>query len=200
MSLKQQLEADFSGRENWALRRQKQIPNNRRLWICACMDERLPVDDCLGIRADHGDAHLFRNAGGLITDDAIRSAMLTCNFFGTTEIVIINHTECGMMSYRKETAVEALSKLYGDLSKISVDPFLGTKLKMDAGAFGDWIRLFDDVDEVCAQQVELVRNHPLIPKHVSVSGWIYEVETGNLRPPHRRVGNKVNTTKEMGAK
>jgi len=164
------------------------------------MDERLPVDDCLGIRADHGDAHLFRNAGGLITEDAIRSAMLSCNFFGTTEIVIINHTECGMMSYRQDTAVDALTERYGDLDKINVDPFLGPRLTLDPQTFGDWIRLFDDVDEICAQQVELVRQHPLIPKQVTVSGWIYEVETGHLRPPHRRIGEKVNTARQMRAK
>jgi len=73
MTLKHQLEHDFKHRQEWALRRQLGIPNNRRLWVCTCMDERLPIDDALGIRGDQGDAHVFRNAGGLITDDAIQS-------------------------------------------------------------------------------------------------------------------------------
>lgn len=64
MSLKQQLESDFTSQKNWGLRRQLGISNNRRLWVCACMDERLPVDKALGIRSDRGDAHVFRNAGG----------------------------------------------------------------------------------------------------------------------------------------
>ncbi|QBQ54598.1 beta-class carbonic anhydrase [Nitrosococcus wardiae] len=199
MSLKQQLEADYTQRKNWALRRQLGIPNNRRLWVCACMDERLPVDEALGIRGDRGDAHVFRNAGGLITDDAIRSAMLTCQFFGTQEIVIINHTECGMMSAHMDTLVNALKDQGIDLDNIPVDPSL-PELKLDAGAFGKWIRLFDNVDDICAKQVEYVRNHPLIPNDVTVSGWIWEVETSHLRPPHGAVSGKVNTSREMGAK
>ncbi|HQU15346.1 MAG: carbonic anhydrase [Chromatiales bacterium 21-64-14] len=198
MTLKQQLESDFSERKGWALRRQLKIPNNRRLWVCACMDERLPVDEALGIRGDRGDAHVFRNAGGLITDDAIRSAMLTCNFFGTEEIVIINHTECGMMSARTETLVKALKDKGIDVDRLQLDPAL-PELKLEKGGFGKWIKMFDDVDEICAKQIEYVRSHPLIPDHVTVSGWIWEVETGHLRPPHARVGEMVNTSKVMGA-
>ena len=199
MSLKQQLESDFEHHKRWALRRQMGIPNNRRLWVCACMDERLPVDEALGIRGDQGDAHVFRNAGGLITDDAIRSAMLTCNFFGTEEIVIINHTECGMMSAHTDTIVKTLKDKGIDLDNIQVDPDL-PELTLKAGAFGKWVKMYSDVDETCARQVDYVRNHPLIPKHVTVSGWVWEVETGHLRPPHIRMGEKVNTNKAMGAK
>lgn len=198
MSLKRQLESDFEQHRNWSLRRQLRIPNNRRLWVCACMDERLPVDEALGIRGDHGDAHVFRNAGGLITDDAIRSAMLTCNFFGTEEIVIINHTECGMMSAHAETIVSALEEKGIDLDGVQLDPAL-PELTLEKGAFGKWLKMFDDVDEICARQVDYVRNHPLIPDHVTVSGWIWEVETGRLRPPHQRIAEKVNTSKAMGA-
>lgn len=199
MSLKHQLESDLSAHKNWALRRQLRIPNNRRLWVCACMDERLPVDEALGIRSDRGDAHVFRNAGGLITDDAIRSAMLTCNFFGTEEIVIINHTECGMMSAHAETLVQALKDKGIDVDDVPVDPSL-PELTLASGAFAKWIRMFDDVDEICARQVEYVRNHPLIPAHVTVSGWIWEVETGHLRAPHARLSEQVNTSRAMGAK
>jgi len=199
MTLKQQLEADFRDYQDWALRRQKGIPNNRRLWVCACMDERLPVDEALGIRGDRGDAHVFRNAGGLITDDAIRSAMLTCNFFGTQEIVIINHTECGMMSAHTDTLVDALRGKGLDLDNLQLDPDL-PELNLEPGAFGKWIKMFDDVDEACARQVQYVRNHPLIPDHVTVSGWIWEVETGHLRAPQARTGERVNTSRAMGAK
>ncbi|MEN8197013.1 MAG: hypothetical protein ABFS30_10945, partial [Pseudomonadota bacterium] len=90
MSLKQEIEARIAETTKWEIRRQyaDKGPNMRRLWVLACMDERLPVDEALGIKADSpvggGDAHLFRNAGGIVTDDAIRSAMLTINFFGTS--------------------------------------------------------------------------------------------------------------------
>lgn len=198
MSLNQQLNTDYQARKNWALRRQLGIPNNRRLWVCACMDERLPVDEALGIRSDRGDAHVFRNAGGLITDDAIRSAMLTCNFFGTQEIVIINHTECGMMSAKADTLTAALKEKGIDVDNVPIDPSL-PELKLDSDNFAKWIRMFDDVDEICAKQVEYVRNHPLIPDHITVSGWVWEVETGCLRPPHGLVSDKVNTSKSMGA-
>ena len=199
MTLKRQLEQDFDQNRNWAHRRQLGIPNNRRLWVCACMDERLPVDDVLGIRGDHGDAHVFRNAGGLITDDAIRSAMLTTQFFGTEEIVIINHTECGMMSAHAETLCKCLEDKGIDLDNVPLDPSL-PELTLQPGAFAKWLRMFDDVDEICARQVEYVRNHPLIPDHVTVSGWVYEVETGRLRPPHQRISEHVNTSKQMKAK
>lgn len=199
MTLKHQLEQDFHRHRDWALRRQSGIPNNRRLWVCACMDERLPVDDVLGIRGDHGDAHVFRNAGGLITDDAIRSAMLTTRFFGTNEIVIINHTECGMMSAHADTLCHALEDQGVDLDKVAVDPSL-PELTLKKGAFAKWLRMFDDVDEICARQVDYVKKHPLIPDHVTVSGWVYEVETGRLRPPHQRIAQNVNTSREMGAK
>jgi len=201
MTLKRQLEQDFHERSNWVLRRQSGIPNNRRLWVCACMDERLPVDEALGIRGDNGDAHVFRNAGGVITDDAIRSAMLTCNFFGTEEVVIINHTECGMMSAHTDTLMKAFQDKGIDTDAVQLDPEV-PELKLESGAFGKWIRMFDErsVDDICAAQVDYVRNHPLIPDHVTVSGWIWEVDTGNLRPPHQRLSEKVNHSKEMGAK
>lgn len=201
MTLKRQLDQDFQERSNWILRRQSGIPNNRRLWVCACMDERLPVNRALGIRGDEGDAHVFRNAGGVITDDAIRSAMLTCHFFGTEEIVIVNHTECGMMAAHTETLVQAFRDQGIDTDNVQLDPEV-PELKLETGAFGKWIRMFDQhsVDAICAAQVEYVRNHPLIPNHVTVSGWIWEVDTGHLRPPHQRLSEKVNSAKEMGAK
>jgi len=199
MTLKHQLEHDFQTRSDWVLRRQKGIPNNRRLWVCACMDERLPIDEALGIRGDRGDAHIFRNAGGILTDDAIRSAMLSCRIFGTTEIVIVNHTECGMMAAHTDAIVSALKDQGVPTEDVQLDPEV-PELKLETGAFGKWLRLFDhrSVDEICAAQVEYLRQHPLIPDHVTISGWIWEVETNSLRPPHARLAEKVNSAKDMG--
>ncbi len=83
-------------RANWARRRREGIPTNKNLLVIACMDERIPVEDVLGLEL--GDAQIYRNAGGKVTDDVIRSAALTTNFFETDEIIVINHTDCGMMS------------------------------------------------------------------------------------------------------
>ena len=105
----------------------------RRLWVLACMDERLPVDEALGIRADSpvggGDAHLFRNAGGIVTDDAIRSAMLTINFFGTREIIVLQHTGCGMLSANGDDLEKALR---GKAVDVELDPHRSVASRADA--------------------------------------------------------------------
>jgi len=193
----QQIDMEWAAREAWALRRQLGIPNNRRLWVLACMDERLPVERALGIR--EGDAHVFRNAGGLVTDDAIRSAMLTTQFFGTKEIIVVNHTECGMMTATGEYLTEALRAKGIDPESTSLDPAL-PELTLPRGCFAKWIRTFTDVDETCVRQVELLRGSPLIPKDVAIHGYVWEVETMSLRPPHRRLSERVNTFRAMGGK
>lgn len=182
-------------REDWVLRRQRKIPNNKKLWVLACMDERLPVEEALGIGP--GDAHIFRNAGGLVTDDAIRSAMLSTNFFGTEEIIILNHTECGMMSARTEDLVATLRQRVGSLGDLSLDPALPELKLEDPEAFGRWIKMFNDVDATSEAQVALLQKHPLIPKNVRIRSYVYEVETGSLRHPHRCLANHINTSKVM---
>jgi carbonic anhydrase len=188
------VEQDFAQQEDWALRRQKGIPNNRRLWVLACMDERLPVEEALGI--EEGDAHIFRNAGGLVTDDALRSAMLTTQFFGTEEIVVINHTECGMMTATGEALVSALREKGIDPDSVAIDPDL-PQLTLAKGGFADWIKTFEDVDETCVRQVQLLRESPLIPEHIRISGYVWEVENRRLRPPHQRLSERVNTADQM---
>lgn len=195
--LHQKIDQELSDTKAWALRRQLGIPNNKRLWVLACMDERLPVEKALGI--GEGDAHIFRNAGGLVTDDAIRSAMLTTQFFGTKEIIVINHTECGMMSASGDLLSDKLKSQGIDLEEVSIDPAL-PELKLSQGAFSKWIKTFTNVDETCLKQVELLRSSPLIPEDVVVHGYIWEVETGRLRRPYERLSEKVNTSEAMGTK
>ncbi len=192
--LHQQIESEFAAQRSWALRRQLSVPNNRRLWVLACMDERLPIEQALGIR--DGDAHVFRNAGGLVTDDAIRSALLTTQFFGTKEIIVVNHTECGMMTATGDAVAAALRERGIDLERTPVDPAL-PELKLEKGAFGKWIKTFTDVDEVCRQQVELLRSSPFIPKDVVIHGYVWEVESRRLRPPGERLSEHVNTSRQM---
>lgn len=194
--LHQQIELELAERAAWALRRQRGIPNNRRLFVLACMDERIPVNQALGIR--DGDAHVFRNAGGLVTDDVIRSAMLTTQFFGTREIIVVNHTECGMMSASGEFVTAALREKGIDPAAVSVDPAL-KELTLPADAFTKWIRMFESVDDTCVEQVRLLRESPLIPDNVSIHGYVWEVERMALRRPHDRLSEHVNCAKAMGA-
>ncbi len=197
-TLKEELTNRVKEYDYWAKRRQygPEGHNNRSLWVLACMDERLPVDEALGILVDKpaggGDAHCFRNAGGIATDDAIRSAMLTCNFFGTKEIVIVEHTQCGMLSANANDLEKFFREKGIDTDNIILDPTL-PELKLEKGAFAKWIGMMDDVDEACMKTIETFRNHPLIPKDVTISGWIWEVETRRLRAPIPGVGAEKRT-------
>ncbi len=196
MSVAEQIEKAIQEREEWVLRRQKGIPNNKRRFVLTCMDERVTIEEALGIQP--GDAHIFRNAGGLVTDDVIRSAALTTNFFGTKEIIVVNHTECGMMLKSGKEIVEALqAKLGIDLTRIPLDPSLPELTLSNPEAIERWFRTFESVDEVTVAQVELLRNHPLIPKDVTITGYIYEVETGKLRRPFEILSRRVNSHTEM---
>jgi carbonic anhydrase len=195
--LHQQIDLELAEKEAWALRRQRGMANNRRLFVLACMDERIPVNEALGIR--NGDAHVFRNAGGVVTDDVIRSAMLSTGFFGTKEIIVVNHTECGLMTATGQYVTDALRHKGIDVDRVPIDPALH-ELKLEHGAFAKWIKTFEDVDDACARQVELLRNCPLIPGDVVIHGYVWEVERGSLRRPHMRISERVNTAKAMGAK
>ncbi len=131
-------------------------------------------------------------AGGIVTDDAIRSAMLTCNFFGTREIVIVQHTQCGMLSANAADLEKAFRDKGIDLDHLALDPTL-PELRLEDGAFAKWIGMMDDVDQTCLKTVQAFQNHPLIPDDVVVSGWIWEVETRRLRAPSLEAGRSACT-------
>jgi carbonic anhydrase len=123
------------------------------------MDARLTVEDVLGLRT--GDAHIIRNAGGLATDDAIRSLVISQQLLGTEEVLVIEHTGCGMLTFEDEPVQRDLAEQTGQ----DVD--------LPLGAFGD-------LDENLRTQVDRIKAHPWI-KEVPVHGLIYEVESGRLR-------------------
>jgi carbonic anhydrase len=129
------------------------------LAVIACMDARLDVEEALGLRT--GDAHIIRNAGGLATDDAIRSLVVSQQLLGTDEVVIIGHTQCGLLGLDDEALRARLERTMGD----------GANLE-----FGG----FEDLDASVLGQVERVRTHPWV-KPVPVHGLVFEVETGRLR-------------------
>ena len=135
------------------------LPPGRKLAVLACMDARLTVEDVLGLRT--GDAHIIRNAGGLATDDAIRSLVISQQLLGTDEVLILEHTGCGMLTFRDD--------------EVRRDIAARTGADVDL-AFG----AFPDLESNLHEQVQRVKAHPWI-KDVPVHGLVYEVETGRLR-------------------
>jgi carbonic anhydrase len=131
----------------------------RKLAVVACMDARIVVSRVLGL--EEGDAHVIRNAGGVITDDAIRSLAISQRLLGTEEIVLIHHTDCGMLSFSD------------DDFKRSIQDETGVKPTWAAEAFGD-------LDEDVRQSIARIQTSPFIPRK-NVRGFVYEVETGKLR-------------------
>jgi carbonic anhydrase len=131
----------------------------RRLAVLACMDARLTVEDALGLRT--GDAHIIRNAGGLATDDAIRSLVISQHLLGTEEVIVVEHTGCGMLTFEDQPVRDRIATDTGEVVDLPLHPFA-------------------DLEENLRAQVERIRSHPWI-KDVPVSGLVYEVESGRLR-------------------
>jgi carbonic anhydrase len=124
------------------------------------MDARLTVEDVLGLRT--GEAHIIRNAGGLATDDAIRSLVISQHLLGTEEVIVIEHTGCGMLTFEDEPVRQRIAQEQGASVDLPLLPF-------------------PDLEANLVAQVERIRSHPWV-KDVPVHGLIYEIETGRLRP------------------
>jgi len=138
-----------------------QTPPVRKLVILTCMDSRMDLEQLLGLQV--GDAHMIRNAGGLATDDAIRSLLLSTHLLGTRAIAIIQHTECGLLSITDEQMRFRLT----------------TETGKDASHLQ--FHAFTDLDSNVSAQVKRVREHPFLPKNIQVHGYIYDVKKGSLR-------------------
>ena len=138
----------------------KSLPPARKVAVVACMDARLHVNRILGIEI--GDAHIIRNAGGVITDDAIRSLAISQRLLGTEEIVLIHHTDCGMVTFS--------------------DDQVKAQIKEETGIRPPFaLEAFPDVEDDVRQSIARVRANPFIPRKDSVRGFVYDVTTGRLR-------------------
>src|ERR1700753_1336361 len=135
------------------------IPPAAHLAVVACMDARLNVYALLGL--EEGQAHVIRNAGGVITDDEIRSLAISQRLLGTTEIILIHHTDCGMLTFTD------------DEFKASIEKETGIKPEWAAEAFPD---LAEDV----RQSLHRIKNSPFVTKHTSARGFIFDVASGKL--------------------
>jgi len=135
------------------------MPPGRKVAVVACMDARLNVYGLLGL--GEGDAHVIRNAGGVVTEDTIRSLAISQRLLGTEEIVLIHHTDCGMLTF-------------------SDDDFR-TQVARDTGVKPPWAaESFSDLDEDLRQSLARVHASPFIP-HKNVRGFVYDVKSGGLR-------------------
>jgi carbonic anhydrase len=134
----------------------------RHVAVLACMDSRILFEHCLGLKP--GDAHMIRNAGGIATEDALRSLILSHHLLDTQEFIIINHTDCGLLKVRED---EFKSRLIGKMGAAAEKP--------------SHFHFFDDLDANVRLQMRRVKAHLWIPKHIPVRGFVYDVKTGKLR-------------------
>lgn len=135
------------------------LPPAKKLAVLACMDARLDIHKILGLQ--EGDAHVIRNAGGVVTEDAIRSLTISQRLLGTEEIVLIHHTDCGMLTF-------------------SDDEFRA-QVQQETGIKPEWAaEAFDDLEEDVRQSIARIKASPFIPTKDSVRGFVYDVETGSL--------------------
>src|ERR687894_16653 len=135
-------------------------PPARGVAVVACMDARLNVYEMLGLQ--EGDAHVIRNAGGVITDDEIRSLAISQRLLGTREIMLIHHTDCGMLTFSDDELKQQIQEDVGVKPHFSMESF-------------------SDLEEDVPQSIGRVQASPFVPHREGVRGFIYEVETGRLR-------------------
>ena len=133
----------------------------RHVAVLACMDSRILFEHCLGLKP--GDAHMIRNAGGIATEDALRSLIVSHHLLDTQEFIIINHTDCGLLKVQEPELRRRLAEKTGAMAS---EP---------AHFYG-----FDDLEENVRRQVQRVKSHPWIPKNIPVRGFVYDVKTGKL--------------------
>lgn len=136
-------------------------PPARKVAVITCMDARLHPEQFLGLKV--GDAHMIRNAGGRVSDDAIRSLVISERLLGTQEIVVIHHTDCGMATF---TNADLAARIRSDLG-------------VDVGD-RDFLT-FTDLEQSVRDDVATLRNSPLIPQNIPITGAIYDVSSGEVR-------------------
>ena len=136
------------------------MPPAKQIAIVTCMDARLSPYVMLGL--SEGDAHVIRNAGGVVTDDEIRSLMISQRLLGTREVMLIHHTDCGMLTFSDEELREQIQQ------EVGIKPHFP-------------LETFADLEEDVRQSIKRIEASPFIPHKDSVRGFIYEVENGHLR-------------------
>ncbi|HKW06184.1 MAG TPA: carbonic anhydrase [Candidatus Dormibacteraeota bacterium] len=135
------------------------LPPAKQVAVVACMDARLDVHKILGLQ--EGDAHVIRNAGGAVTDDAIRSLAISQRLLGTKEIILIHHTDCGMLTFTDDQVK----------SQIESETGIRPQFALEA---------FKDLDEDVKQSIARIKASPFVPRKDKIRGFVYDVKTGRL--------------------
>ncbi len=139
---------------------ERPLPPARKLAVLACMDARLHIGGILGL--EEGDAHIIRNAGGAVTDDAVRSLAISQRLLGTSEIMLIHHTDCGMLTFSDEEFRRGIEE--------------------ETGIRPSWAsETFGDLDQEIRQSVARIKTNPFLPHTDQVRGFVFDVATGRLR-------------------
>jgi carbonic anhydrase len=138
------------------------MPPGRRFVVLTCMDARIDPARALGL--EEGDAHVIRNAGGIASDDALRSVVISQSLLGTTEAFVIGHTDCGMLTFSNDQLRDKVRDDRGvDVSHLDFQPF-------------------PDVEERVRASVRRLQETPLLPDDFAISGYVYDVQTGRIIP------------------
>lgn len=135
------------------------MPPGRKVAILACMDARLDPAKVLGL--EEGDAHVIRNAGGVATDDAIRSLTISQRLLGTKDIVLVHHTDCGMLTFKDDELKASIAAETGIRPQFALESFA-------------------DAEDDVRQSIRRIQSSPFIPHTTSVRGFVYDVRSGNL--------------------
>lgn len=164
--------ADFADKGKLAL------PPARSFAILTCMDARLDPAKYAGLA--EGDAHVIRNAGGRASDDAIRSLVISYKLLGTREFFVIHHTDCGMEFFSNDVMRSLLASSL-ETAKLTSNGFedVGKGPGSHAAEYIEWLTIKDQGQAVI-DDVERIRNHPLVPKSIPVYGFLYDVKSGKL--------------------
>jgi carbonic anhydrase len=154
------------------------LPPARRLAILTCMDARLDPAKYAGLA--EGDAHVIRNAGGRASDDAIRSLVISYKLLGTQEFFVIHHTDCGMQFFTNDVMRGLLASSL-ETAQLTSSGFrdVGKSPGSRAGEYVEWLTIADPKQAVI-DDVERIRNHPLVPRNLPINGFIYDVHSGKL--------------------
>jgi len=154
------------------------LPPARSFAILTCMDARLDPAKYAGLA--EGDAHVIRNAGGRASDDAIRSLVISYKLLGTREFFVIHHTDCGMEFFSNDLMRKLLTSSL-ETARLTTNGFedVGRGPGSRAGEYIEWLTIADQKQAV-VDDVERIRNHPLVPKTIPVYGFIYDVRSGKL--------------------
>lgn len=143
------------------------LPPAKHVAVLACMDARLDVHKILGLQ--EGEAHVIRNAGGVATDDAIRSLVISQRLLGTNEIILIHHTDCGMLTFKDDAVKADIEKETGVRPPFALEAF-------------------SDLESDVRQSIGRIEASPFIPNKSSVRGFVYDVRTGRLNEVKAAVG------------